>query len=188
MSTCVWSPNCFVFSCWKTHWMWQWSESWPTSTLAGILFSFCQQSERSPNLEQWYEERESGRYRKLRECETGLLIRKHHWEMFVKHYTYVLKHYTINKDDFPLVRATWFLIPCPSFLHWYPQGAWQDGCHCGPPANSPEWRGPSTQICEASPHPTWWWESQTSWHQWVRKPEARAEDSSDTRSLGNNCR
>ena len=44
------------------------------------------------------------------------------------------------------------------------------------------------KICEASPHLTWWWESQASWHQWVRKPEARAGDSSDMRSLGNNCR
>ena len=104
--------------------------------------------------EEWsvYEERESGCYRKLRECETGLLIRKRHCEMFLKHYTCVLKCFKTLYHKQRLLssgQSHWFLIPSPDFfLHWHPQGAWQEGCHCRRPASSPEWRGPSTQIVQ----------------------------------------
>ena len=69
--------------------------------------------------EEWsvYEERESGCYRKLRECETGLLIRKRHCEMFLKHYTCVLKCFKTLYHKQRLLssgQSHWFLIPSPT--------------------------------------------------------------------------
>ena len=142
--------------------------------------------------EEWsvYEERESGCYRKLRECETGLLIRKRHCEMFLKHYTCVLKclkHYTINKDYCLLVRATDSWSPPRLLPSLASTGSLARGLPLQTPSQQPWMKGTFHPDCAASPHPTWWRESQACWHQWVRQPEARAEDSPDTRSLGNNC-
>lgn len=53
------------------------------STSWGSKFPFC------PQIifgEKWSvnEEKEGGRFRKDRERETGLLLKKHHWEIFLK--------------------------------------------------------------------------------------------------------
>ena len=143
--------------------------------------------------EDWsvYEERESGCYRKLRECETGLLIRKCHCEMFLKHYTCVLKCFkTLYHKQRWLSSGQSHLIPDP-LPRLLPSlastGSLARGLPLQTPSQQPWMKGTFHPDCAASPHPTWWRESQARWHQWVRQPEARAEDSPDSRSLGNNC-